>query len=252
MPQQTQREKILKVATEILEEFSQGIRYEQLRKKITERDQALNENTIVGVLNDARSRKRVGIDRPEKGLYVLSKYLNNGTVGGVADDEIRQDQAEIDFYQPFVDFLINDLGECTKAIALGGNVFGDRWGTPDVLGVYKFSNIDPVKPPIEIISAEIKLDINQMITAFGQAVAYKLFSHKVYLVIPSNIGERDLGRIESLCLKTGIGLILFNVRDSNNPNWTIRARAVKSDPDYFYSNDYLIRIRERLSDLGLD
>lgn len=97
---------------------------------------------------------------------------------------------------------------------------------------------------MEIISAEIKIDTNQnqLITAFGQACAYKLFSHKVYLVIPQDAGEQSgsrVSRIESLCLKFGIGLILFDSQNPEKPNFTIRARAIKSEPDYFYVNNYI-------------
>jgi len=81
-------------------------------------------------------------------------------------------------------------------------------GYSSVLGVYKFSEIDTIKASLEIVSAEIKTNTNQLITAFGQACAYKLFSHKVYLVIPN--AEQDVGRIESLCLIFGIGLVLFD------------------------------------------
>src|SRR6266849_6634974 len=41
---------------------------------------------------------------------------------------------EEDFYQPFADWLVNEMEECTKAIVLGGNRFRDKWGTPDVIG----------------------------------------------------------------------------------------------------------------------
>ncbi len=139
--------------------------------------------------------------------------------------------------------MVKDLGECTKAIPLGWNKFGDRWGTPDVLGVYKFSETDPIRPPIEIISAEIKIDTNQLVAAFGQACSYKLFSHNVYLVV-ANEAERDIGRVESLCSRFGIGLILFDKNNPQNPNFEIRTRAAKSEPDYFYVNEYLRRLDE--------
>ena len=41
---------------------------------------------------------------------------------------------EEDFYNSFADWLVNDMEECTKAICLGGNLFKDKWGTPDVVG----------------------------------------------------------------------------------------------------------------------
>ena len=126
---------------------------------------------------------------------------------------------------------------------MGGNKFGDKWGTPDVLGIYKFSETDPIRPPIEIVSAEIKTDTNQLITAFGQACSYKLFSHKVYLVVPKD-AERDIGRLESLCSRFGIGLILFDRSNPKSPDFEIRTRAAKNEPDYFYVNDYLKKLGE--------
>jgi len=38
------------------------------------------------------------------------------------------------FYKPFADWLVNEVEECTRAIPLGGNLFRDKWGTPDVIG----------------------------------------------------------------------------------------------------------------------
>ena len=67
-----------------------------------------------------------------------------------------------DLFRKLADYLVQDLGECTKAISLGGNKFGDKWGTPDVFGVYKFSEADAVRPPVEIVSVEIKTDTNQL------------------------------------------------------------------------------------------
>jgi hypothetical protein len=135
--------------------------------------------------------------------------------------------------------LVNDLEECTKAIPLGGNRFQDRWGTPDVIGTYRILGFGNIQPPIEIISAEIKTDTNQLISAFGQACAYKIFSHKVYLVIPKEARSFDIKRVESLCLKFGIGLILFDKNNKESPGFEILARAEKSEPDYFYVNKYL-------------
>ncbi len=140
---------------------------------------------------------------------------------------------------------MNDLDECTKAISLGGNAFKDKWGTPDVIGVYKFHETKPVRPLPEIISAEIKTDINQLIVAFGQSCSYKLFSHKVYLVIPQSALDIDKSRLESLCYRFGLGLITFDHTDKENPNFQIRTRAIKSEPDYFYVNEYLSRLDKK-------
>ncbi|MCS6957665.1 MAG: hypothetical protein RMK75_04300 [Aquificaceae bacterium] len=72
-----------------------------------------------------------------------------------------------------------ELQECTRTLVLGNNQFRDKWGTPDVIGIYRLSTIARLQPLPEIISAEIKTDTSQLITAFGQACAYKLFSHYV-------------------------------------------------------------------------
>jgi hypothetical protein len=87
------------------------------------------------------------------------------------------------FYQSFADWIVLDLGECTKAIPLGGNRFREKWGTPDILAIFKSRDSDIVKMPIEVVAAEVKTDSAQLITAFGQACAYKLFAHKSYLVM---------------------------------------------------------------------
>lgn len=235
----TQREKIIKKIREILENKPNGIRYSELHREIKESLPEINVNTIHGNLWYLKQKIDSGeikdISRPEQGFYILSKYLKEGP----AEIEMREDIVEEDFYKPFADYLVNELEECTKAIPLGGNRFQDRWGTPDVIGTYRILGFGNIQPPIEIISAEIKADTNQLISAFGQACAYKIFSHKVYLVIPKESRSFDIKRVESLCLKFGIGLILFDKNNKNNPNFEILARAIKSEPDYFYVNKYL-------------
>jgi hypothetical protein len=239
----TQREKIIKKTLEILENRPNGIRYSELFREIKNQLPEVPENTIHGTIWDL-DKKTSEIEKPERGIFILKRYLKESVETKLKEVERTvRGISEAVFYNSFADYLVKDLGECTKAIPLGGNKFGDRWGTPDVLGVYKFSETDPIRPPIEIISAEIKIDTNQLVTAFGQACSYKLFSHKVYLVIP-NEAERDIGRIESLCSRFGIGLILFDKNNPQNPNFEIRTRATKSEPDYFYVNEYLRRLGE--------
>ena len=186
-------------------------------------------------------------------LYILRKYYESASEDKPEDklnENNKKKHYEKDFYQSFADYLKNNLEECSEAIALGGNIFGDKWGTPDVLGINKFPDRKVFKPLIEIVSAEIKTDTNNLVTAFGQACAYKLFSHKVYLVIPKE-AEKDVARIESLCLRFGIGLILFDRENPENPKFEIRTRAIKQEPDYFYVNEYLGNKEELLAKLGL-
>lgn len=245
----TQREKIIKKAYEILENQPNGIRYADLIRKISEELPEVKINTIHGTVWEFKQKIDKGqikdVLRPEKGLYIFKKYFKEGEI----KDEARKEIKEEDFYKPFADYLVNDLEECTKAIPLGGNRFQDRWGTPDVIGTYRILGLGHIQPPIEIVSAEIKIDIGQLITSFGQACSYKLFSHKVYLVIPKDANGADIKRVESLCLKFGIGLILFNRHNKENPEFEILTRAIKNEPDYFYLNKYLKLIEDEALDI---
>jgi hypothetical protein len=245
----TQREKIVNKTKEVLEQSQDGVKYFELVTKVKEKLPEIELDRVKWEVWWWLSRDE-SVARPERGLYILKKYLGEriDRKPKPVDQQVSVTDEAL-FYKPFADYLVSDLGECTKAIPLGGSRFEDRWGTPDVIGVYKFSETDPVRPPIEIVSAEIKIDSNQLITAFGQACAYKLFSHKVYLVIP-NEAAKDVSRVESLCLKFGLGLILFNKTNPEKPNFEIRARAVKSEPDYFYVNEYLKRLGEDLKNLS--
>lgn len=245
----TQREKIIKKTRENLENSPQGIRYSELVRKIQEVYPEIKLKVIQWETYNLH-KKFKDIFKPERGLFILEKYLREGI--GEKLKEIKKTiktVEETEFYSLFADYLVNELEECTKAIPLGRNRFQDRWGTPDVLGTYKVLGLGHIQPPIEIISAEIKSDIGQLITSFGQACSYKLFSHKVYLVIPKDANGADIKRVESLCLKFGIGLILFDKNDKENPDFEILTRAIKSEPDYFYLNKYLRLIEDEAREL---
>lgn len=237
------KQQVAKKVKEYLENKPKGARYSEIIEYLKTQFPNTSVKTLHGSMWELRqsiiNRKEKEISIPEKGIYILSKYLQAGELYRTYE-EIKKIKEE-DFYGKFAEYLVNELEECTSAIPLGGNKFQDKWGTPDVLGVYKFSEADPIKPPLEIVSAEIKIDTNQLITAFGQACSYKVFSHKVYLVIPKQAGV-DIPRLESLCLRFGIGLILFDKDNPEDPNFQIRTRAVKTDPDYYYVNIYIQKL----------
>jgi hypothetical protein len=231
----------------ILEKAPKGLRFSEIKRQLKELfGDKIKETTLTNYLvqlrKDIEEGKVKDIVIPDKGVYIHSKFYRG--LEKRKSSKVREEE----FYTSFANFLVNDLMECTKAIPLGGNQFQDKWGTPDVIGVYKFSPIDPIKPPPEIVTAEIKIDESQLITAFGQACAYKLFSHKVYLVVPNS--SKDLARVESLCLRFGIGLIVFDANNPESPNYEIRNRALKSEPDYYYLNEYLRKLKkEQLKEL---
>lgn len=154
--------------------------------------------------------------------------------------------SEDEFYPSFANYLMRDLEECTKAIPLGHNIFRDKWGTPDVIGKEESKSSDIVKHERIIVSAEIKTDTQALIIAFGQACAYKVFSHKTYIVVPRDSTAEDKNRLESLCLIFGIGLIFFDNTNTQNLDFEIRVRAQKHEPDMFYVNRYMKMIEDSL------
>jgi hypothetical protein len=153
---------------------------------------------------------------------------------------------EEDFYEPFADWLVNSLEECSRAIPIGGSRFKDKWGTPDVIGVREPKKSDIIQFPIEIVSAEIKLDSNGLIVAFGQACSYKLFSHKTHIVVPCTSTEDDLARLDALCMIFGISLVLFDPTNPSDPQFDIRVRATRHEPDMFYVNQNMKLIEKEL------
>jgi len=117
-----------------------------------------------------------------------------------------------------------------------------KWGTPDVIGIYKPLASNLIKFPLEVVSAEIKIDPQTPVVAFGQSVAYRLFSAKTYIVMPSALTEEDQSRLEALCMLFGVGLVLFDL-NIQAPNFVIRVRAQRFSPDMFYVNEFADRMR---------
>ncbi len=119
-------------------------------------------------------------------------------------------------------------------------------GTPDVIGKRESRRSDVIKGDTEIVSAEIKTDTLQLVTAYGQACAYRLFSHRSHLVIPSQANEDEIARLVSLCEISGIGLVTFDVMDPTEPKFRIVVRPRQHQPDLFYTNRYVALIEREL------
>ena len=246
------KEQIRKIALEILAEMPEGVRYTDLAKMIYEQNNSFNQNTINGTLAVLESSCADKVYKPDRGLFRLIKFKENITTQPdqqatkVTKTTKKNNIAEGDFYQPFADWLVTELEECTKAIGLGGNIFQDKWGTPDVVGVRESKRSDIIQLPTEIVVGEIKTDTNGLITAFGQACAYKIFSHKSYIVVPNDSKIEDKTRLDTLCRLFGIGLILFDSKNHKDPNFEIRVRAIKHEPDMFFVNKNLKLIEGKL------
>jgi hypothetical protein len=242
----TRRELIQAKAIEIIRNSPQGIRYSVLVNKIKESLPDIPTNTIHGTVWNLDTTKFSEVYKPSRGLFRHTLFKDAPIITEERKATSTPQINEENFYQPFADYLVNDLEECTKAKPLGSNIFKDKWGTPDVIGVEKSKPSDIVKHEVVIVSAEIKIDASGLITAFGQACSYKTFSHKTYIVVPRNSSEEDKSRIEALCLIFGIGLIFFDSTNAQNPQFEIRVRPQRHEPDMFYVNKYMKMVEEDL------
>lgn len=242
----TKKEKITSKAIDIIKSNPLSIRYSELVKKIQEEFPDIPVNTIHGTVWNLEMRVPDEVYKPARGLFRHTTF-REVEISEVGKPTIKVERINEDgFYQPFADWLVNELEECTKAIPLGGNKFKDKWGTPDVIGKQEPRPSDIVKAPIEIVSAEIKADTKDLITAFGQACSYKLFSQKSYIVIPKDSSQDDISKLDALCLIFGIGLVLFDSNNVKDPQFEIRVRPLKHEPDMFYVNKYMKLIEREL------
>lgn len=225
-------------AKKIVLEHSGGIRCGEIVDILLEHSPETSPQTIRRSVSQLVSSFPELVHKPSRGLYAP---VNGAALTTPSLIETEESLKESAFYQPFADWLKNDLDEATDALPLGGAGFQKKWGTPDVVGVYKPLASHRIKFDIEVISAEIKTDPYQPVVAFGQAAAYRLFSTKSYIVMPKAITPEDYGRLESLCIIFGIGLVLFD-GSPTAANFQIRVRAQRFNPDMFYVNEFAERL----------
>jgi len=244
------RQEILTRAIEIVKSHPQGIRYSVLKNALIEVFPLASPYSIEGYIWNLDAQFPEQIYKAARGLFRHTSFIESSEVSAevVTGPQEPTQLKEEHFYPSFAEWLKNELEEVTKAIPLGGSSFGSKWGTPDVIGVYKTLPSHIIKAEPVIVSAEIKLDDSSigLITAFGQACAYKRFSHKVYLVIPKTASESDRSRIETLCLTLGIGLILFDNTNKENPKYEIVCRAIRQEPDIWYVNETMKNVEHEL------
>ena len=240
------KEQIISKVIELLKQNPQGVRYSEIVRRVKELLPEIPVNTIRGIVWDLDVQKSNEVYKAERGLFRHVSFRGKDKIVKQPIQSEKRTVKEEDFYELFADYLVGELEDCTKAIPLGGNRFKDKWGTPDVIGTNKSNRSDIIQHEPEIVSAELKIDDFGLITAFGQACAYKSFSHKVYIVIPKSAFEEDKSRIESLSLIFGIGLIFFDATNKENPNFEIRVRPLKQEPDSFYVNKYMKLIENEL------
>jgi hypothetical protein len=245
---------IRKAAKGIIAASPGGIRYTALVRQIAAQHPETPVNTIHGSVWNLEIVCPQEISKPSRGLYKLVAKDGNGSATEAVEAKpltaTGREIRESDFYPSFAEWLKNDLDEVTEVAPLGGAGLKSKWGTPDVVGVYKPLAKDLIKFDYEIVSGEVKID-QQPVVAFGQAVAYRLFSTKTYIAMPTSLGQEDQDRLESLCMLFGVGLALFDL-NIELPNFQIRVRAQRFSPDMFYVNEFAERLKNHDPDVFED
>jgi hypothetical protein len=142
------------LAKKFVAENPGGIRYGALVQRISMESPETPKNTIHHSVWDLATRFPSEITKPSRGLFLAATPAGGGvTVTPPVLPPVKT--TEEDFYEPFADWLKNELDEATVAIPLGGAGLQKKWGTPDVIGVYKALASHRIKFDLEIISAEI-------------------------------------------------------------------------------------------------
>ena len=244
------RKQIHARALEILEEEEGGIRWGELLKRIHADAPETPPNSIHGAIQ-VLFQSNDQIIKGARGTYQLEKYVSAQSSDAQAEEAATaslpvkangQTQiTEQDFYDSFAEWL-EENDEATVATALGGSSFGGKWGTPDVIGVLKPRTQDIFKFEPQIVTAEIKAVPGQPVVAFGQAVAYRLFSHKSYIVVPNSTSSDDMNRLKSLCSIHGVGLVTFTL-NVDQPDYVVIVLPTVASPDMFYVNTMLDRLK---------
>lgn len=243
---------VREMALSLLEAEPSGINYTSLIAKLAEKLPTTPLNTVHGSIWDLHKRFPDEVTKPVRGLFLHTKYRQSSPPPPkVVIQHGKSKVTEDAFYESFADYLKGSLEECTEAVALGGNVFRGKWGTPDVIGVFRPWKTDTIQFVPEIVTAEIKINDGELVTAFGQTCAYRLFSHKSYIVVPGIASKEEKSRLESLSMIFGVGLILFDAENPANPNYSIVTRAARHDPDMYYVNKVFEENRDLAAKLGL-
>lgn len=247
------RQQIHERAMQVLEASPQGIRWTDLLRAVEVNATDTPHNSVHGGIHNLLTTRTSEILKVARGTYQLAKYVaaddaEASREAASADNTSVEVQCpgltiltEQDFYHSFAEWL-EENDEATAAGALGGGSLGGKWGTPDVIGVLKPRAQDIFKFEPQIVAAEIKAVPGQPVDAFGQAVAYRLFSHKK-LYRRAQLDERRRHEQSNIALQhPRVGLVTFAL-DKRQPDYVVVVLPVTAAPDMFYVNSMLDRLK---------
>jgi hypothetical protein len=147
---------IKELAKSIIASNPGGIRFSSLVDQILQQNPETPENTIHGSVRDLEKQFPQEVEKPRRGLYTPIGTKENDTVSAGSTEQIAPTTGVK--VEPFAEWIENDLDEVTEVASLGGGGLKSKWGTPDVVGTYKKLLGNVIEFPVEIASAEIKID----------------------------------------------------------------------------------------------
>ena len=121
---------IQKRAIAIISESPGGIRYSPLRAKISSESPETPGNTIHAAI---RTLKPPQVIKPSRGLYKAAGGSGDDSVVVGDTEQVAPTGVKVyehEFYEPFAQWLKDDLDEVTVVAALGGSIMESKWGTP--------------------------------------------------------------------------------------------------------------------------
>ncbi len=132
--------KIRDLGLKIIAENPGGIRYGALVKKISTANPETPTNTIHGSVWDLATRFPDKVVKPSRGLF---KPAGADNAVQQAPTALTSKMKEEDFYEPFAEYLKNDLDEVTTVASFGGAGLKGKWGTPRCYWCLQITSLEP-------------------------------------------------------------------------------------------------------------
>ena len=252
----TKEQEVIVKAAEILKGKPGGLKAKDLKIELQKCLPSVKHNTIEGYVWKLDKISNGQISKLRRGFFVLKEYQSetNETVGLDSKDiEFHEDRDSIShlpeepFYPKFAEYL-KKIHECNKAVPSGSNRQGKKWENPDVMGWY--SELTFASQQLVLVSGELKTSSrwDDIVTGFGQAASYLLFSHKSYLAIPRQTNQDDKRKIEALCVILGVGLLFFDNNNVDDPKFEVGNRPIRREPDIYFLTKRASEFKELLED----
>ena len=128
---------------------------------------------------------------------------------------------ERELYPPVSEFLKNELG-CTETKYNAGT----SYGRIDVLGFRERKS--HFASQAEVVAVEVK-EGTRFLNYIGQAIAYSLYSHRVYLALKRPDGQRMTQDDIDIASRIGVGLLSISCENEIN----LVATSNEFDPEHY-------------------